>query len=100
MDQPTNIRTLFASAKALRKQLNASPEPTSSAYQENLRAAITSFDECRKLADQIALFSPNETQDDISSGDLQYEPWSSKCHESGVTDSAPDIYSPTTTLAN
>ena len=72
MEQPINIRTLFASAKAIRKQLDTLPEPASFVYQENLRAAITSLDDCRKLADQVALFSPNETQDDISSGDLQY----------------------------
>ena len=72
MEQPSNIRTLFASAKTIRKKLDTFPEPASVAYQENLRAAITSLDECRKLADQIALFSPNETQDDITSGDLQY----------------------------
>ena len=73
MDQPTNIRTLFSSAKALRKDLDSYPEPTSSAYQENLRSALTSLEECRKLADRLSLFSPNESQDDISSGDLQYE---------------------------
>lgn len=71
MDTDTNIRTLFTSAKNQRKELESFSEPTSSVYQENLQAAITSLEECRKIADRISLFSPNETEDDISSGDLQ-----------------------------
>lgn len=71
MDTELNIRTLLTSAKNQRKELETSPEPTSSIYQENLQAAITSLEECRKIADRISLFSPNETEDDISSGDLQ-----------------------------
>ena len=71
MDHDINIRSLFATAKAQRKELESSPDPTSSVYQENLESAITSLEECRKIADRISLFSPNETEDDISSGDLQ-----------------------------
>ena len=71
MDSDINIRTLFTTAKNQRKELESSPDPTSSVYQENLQAAITSLEECRKIADRISLFSPNETEDDISSGDLQ-----------------------------
>ena len=69
--QPTNIKTLFTTAKGLRKQLG-SWGTTSETYQENLQSAIATFEECRRLADQVSLFSPNETEDDISSGDLQY----------------------------
>ena len=71
MDTDINIRTLFTSAKNQRKELDSSPEPSSSLYQENLRAAITSLENCKKIADRISLFSPNESEDDISSGDLQ-----------------------------
>lgn len=71
MDIDINIRSLFTSAKTQRNELESSPDPTSSVYQENLEAAITSLEECRKIADRISLFSPNETEDDISSGDLQ-----------------------------
>ena len=69
--QSTNIRALFATAQSLRKQLETWGS-TSEVYQENLRSAINTFEECRRLADQISLFSPNETEDDISSGDLLY----------------------------
>ena len=71
MDTEVNIRTLFTSAKNQRKELESSPEPTSSVYQENLQAAISNLEQCRILADRVSLFSPNETEDDISSGDIQ-----------------------------
>ena len=70
-ESQSNIRTLYAVAKALSKDLE-NWETTSQIYQDNLRAAISSFEECRRLADRVSLFSPNETQDDISSSDLQY----------------------------
>lgn len=70
-ESQTNIRTLFAKAKLLQKQLE-SLESTSQIYQENLQSAISTLEECRKLADKVSLFSPNESADDISSGDLQY----------------------------
>lgn len=70
-ESQTNIKTLFAKAKQLQKQLE-SLESTSLTYQENLRNALSTLEECRKLADKVSLFSPNETTDDISSGDLQY----------------------------
>lgn len=72
MNSESNIRSIFTSARSLRKDLESSPDPTSSIYQENLRAAIASLEQCRIIADRIALFSPNETDDDISTGDLQY----------------------------
>ena len=70
-EPPSNIRSLFATAQSLSKQLQQW-ETNSQIHQDNLRLAISSFEKCRKLADQISLFSPNETEDDISSGDLQY----------------------------
>ncbi|MCJ1378575.1 hypothetical protein MMC17_001674 [Xylographa soralifera] len=66
-----NIRTLFARAKDLRRQLE-SLQSTSQVYQENLQNAIAALEECRKLAGDVSLFSPNETEEDIASRDLQY----------------------------
>ncbi len=71
MEPEHNIRTLFASARAQRKQLEPLPDPTSALYQENLQSAIAALETCRKIADRISLFSRNETEEDISSGDLQ-----------------------------
>jgi len=71
MEPESSIRGLFASAKAQRKELD-SADPTTSLYQENLQAAIASLEECRRLAERISLFSSNEAEDDVASGDLQY----------------------------
>ncbi|KAI9821878.1 MAG: hypothetical protein M1827_002460 [Pycnora praestabilis] len=67
-----NIRALFVAAEKQRKGIESLWETNSFAYQENLTAAITTYEDCRRLADQISLFSFNETLEDISSGDLQY----------------------------
>ena len=66
-----NIRTLFARAKHLRTQLETL-QSTTQAYQESLQNAISTLEECRKLAEKVSLFSPNETEEDIPSRDLQY----------------------------
>ena len=72
MSQPdSNIRTLFTSAKKLTQDLDSLVSSTQE-YQDSLRTAIVTFEECRKLADSIALWSPNETEEDISSGGLAY----------------------------
>jgi hypothetical protein len=67
-----SIRTLFESAEQKRKDLEASWETNTATYQENLAAAISTYDDCLKLADRLSLFSPNETLEDLTSGDLQY----------------------------
>ena len=72
MEQPSSLRSLFTAANSQRHQLDLGPSPSSLLYQENLSAAITAFEECRKLTDRLSIFSPNETEDDISSEDLQY----------------------------
>ena len=71
MDSEINIRALFTSARTQRRELESSTDPTSSVYRGNLQAAITNLEECRNFAERISLFSPNETEDDIASGDLQ-----------------------------
>ncbi|MCJ1351231.1 MAG: hypothetical protein MMC33_001214 [Icmadophila ericetorum] len=70
-ESQSSIRGLFANAKALSKQLEVW-QTTSQTYQDNLRSAISTFEACRNLVEQVSMFSPNETEDDIASGDLQY----------------------------
>jgi immunoglobulin-binding protein 1 len=67
-----SIRTLFRSAESKRDAVETSRDSSSSTYRENLAAAIATFEECRQLADRLSLFSPNETLEDIATGDLQY----------------------------
>jgi len=70
--QPQSLRERFEDGETRRRALEAAWDSNSAAFQQNLAAAIASYEECLRLADRVALFSPNETLDDIASGDLQY----------------------------
>jgi len=72
MAEPQNLPALFASAEKQRKELESAFETSGSTYQQGLGAAIATYEECRRFADSLSLFSPNETADDIPSRDLQY----------------------------
>lgn len=66
-----SIKSLFASAESKRRDIETSFDSNSETFRENLAAAIATYEECRKLADRLSLFSPNESLEDITSGDLQ-----------------------------
>ncbi|KAL8740729.1 MAG: hypothetical protein Q9190_006598 [Brigantiaea leucoxantha] len=72
MEPHMSLRALFGTGKKQKKQLESISDSTAATYHENLRSAITVFEECRSLTERMSLFSPNETEDDISSSDLQY----------------------------
>jgi hypothetical protein len=67
-----SIKSLFSSAERQRKDIEASWDSNTATYQQNLAAAISTYEDCLKLADRLSLFSPNETLEDLTSGDLQY----------------------------
>ncbi|CAL3962755.1 hypothetical protein PZA11_000181 [Diplocarpon coronariae] len=67
-----SIKSLFRLAEQQRKDIEASWDSNTTAYQQNVAAAIATYDDCLKLADRLSLFSPNETLEDLTSGDLQY----------------------------
>ncbi len=71
-EQPSSLRQLFEAANNQRHKLETITDRSSSTYQQNLRAGIEAFQQCQQLTDRLAVFSPNETEDDIASGDLQY----------------------------
>lgn len=71
-NEPLSLRGLFTKAERAREELSSSYEPNSPTYQENLSTTIATYEECFKIAEQVSLFSPNETLEDISSSDLQY----------------------------
>jgi hypothetical protein len=71
-NEPQTLRGLFSRAERIREDLSSSYETNSPTYQENLSAAIATYEECLKISKQVSLFSPNETLEDISSSDLQY----------------------------
>jgi immunoglobulin-binding protein 1 len=67
-----SIKSLFISAERQREGIETSWDTNTTTYQQNLAAAIATYGDCLKLADRLSLFSPNETLEDIASGDLQY----------------------------
>lgn len=71
-EQPQNLRALYESAERARQELASSYETNSPIFKENLSKTIATYEECLKVSEQISLFSPNETLEDISSSDLQY----------------------------
>lgn len=71
-EEPKSIRALFSTAERLRNDLNNFPDSNSPTYQENLTNAIATYESCLKLSEQVSLFSPNESLDDVSSSDIQY----------------------------
>lgn len=71
-EENQSLRSLYNDAEAKRRSLETALSSSSSTYQENLLSAIATYEECLKVADRVTLFSPNETLEDVSSGDLQY----------------------------
>ncbi|KAL8955549.1 MAG: hypothetical protein Q9183_006600, partial [Haloplaca sp. 2 TL-2023] len=71
-EQPASLRSLFETANTHRQNLDTHPSPTSAEYQSTLSASIVAFQKCLRLIDRLAIFSPNETEDDISTPALQY----------------------------
>jgi hypothetical protein len=69
---PTSLRSSYARAESLRSSLDSYPSTSTEAYQENLASAIASYEACLKIANQVSLFSPNESFEDITSSDLEY----------------------------
>lgn len=70
-EEPKSIRALFLKAERLRNELNNFPDSNSPTYQENLTNAIATYESCLELSEQVSLFSPNESLDDVSSSDVQ-----------------------------
>jgi immunoglobulin-binding protein 1 len=81
-NEPLSLRGLFSKAEKAREELSSSYEPNSPTFQEKLSATIATYEECLKIAEQVSLFSPNETLEDISSTDLQYVEKLSDIHRS------------------
>ena len=73
-NEDQSIRGLFSKAERAREELEATYEPNSPTYQENLSNTITTYIQCLKKAEDFSLFSSNETIEDVSSSDIQWVP--------------------------
>lgn len=71
-DAPQSLRALFDAAESKREAIESSHNSTSASYAAEVESAVSLY---TKLLDQIsaaALFSPNETVDDIATSELPF----------------------------
>ncbi|TGJ79493.1 hypothetical protein E0Z10_g9277 [Xylaria hypoxylon] len=71
-EEPRTLKSVFQEAERKRLAIEGSYEMTSETYQEDVAAAQRSYEECVRIIDQIALFSTNESVEDIATSDLPY----------------------------
>lgn len=68
-----SLKEEFRKALALENELQESTlRRDSPEYQKKARETLTTFSRCGALVDQLALFSDNETTDDIATNDIVY----------------------------
>jgi len=71
-EEPQTLKGVWQSAEDKRRQIETSWETNTPAYQALVKAAITNYEQCLRIQDQIALFSPNESLEDIATNDLHH----------------------------
>ncbi|KAI7249596.1 hypothetical protein KC335_g17639, partial [Hortaea werneckii] len=71
-DESRSLRSTYLEAEQKRSALERSFDSTSSAFQDGLLSAIQLYEQCVSIADQISLFSPNESLEDVGTTELQY----------------------------
>lgn len=67
-----SLRSVCSEAEEKRGTIENSYSSNSASFQDSLVQAIQLYEECLKIAEQISLFSPNESLEDIGTADLQY----------------------------
>lgn len=72
MDDPKTLRSVFAQAEERRLALEGAFEVTEPNYRDVLSSALEDYTECLELVSQLRIFSPNETLEDLQTGDLPY----------------------------
>ncbi|KAI1352004.1 TAP42-like family protein [Xylaria sp. FL0043] len=71
-EEPRTLKSAFQAAEAKRLAIEGSYDMTSSTYQEDVKAARQSYDECAQIIDKISLFSTNESLEDLATSDIPY----------------------------
>ncbi|QIW99703.1 hypothetical protein AMS68_005221 [Peltaster fructicola] len=72
MEGSQSLRETHKQAETLRNKIESSFNSTSEIFQQNLLAAIQAYEQCLDIASRVALFSPNESLEDIATADLQF----------------------------
>ncbi|KAM0245612.1 hypothetical protein ACHAP5_005262 [Fusarium lateritium] len=71
-EEPQSLRSLYEAAEEKRRALENAFEATSPAYRFDLEAALSLYASARDQISALALFSPNEGIEDVSTSDLPY----------------------------
>ncbi|KAJ2994052.1 hypothetical protein NUW58_g1655 [Xylaria curta] len=71
-EDPRTLKSVFQAAEGKRLAVEGSYEMTSPSYQDDVAAALQSYEECVQIIDKISLFSRNESLEDIATSDLPY----------------------------
>jgi immunoglobulin-binding protein 1 len=69
-ESPPKLRSIFLSAKAKEAALQQ-VDGLSTTNEENLQTTISMFEDCRRLIEMLAIFSPNETSEDIGTHTIE-----------------------------
>ncbi|KAF8477225.1 TAP42-like protein [Kalaharituber pfeilii] len=67
-----SLRSTFDSAEGLRQSLEQTFDCNCESYQSKLKDAISAYQDCKKLIQDLSLFSPNESLEDVASSELKY----------------------------
>ncbi|RGP73742.1 hypothetical protein FLONG3_6233 [Fusarium longipes] len=71
-EEPQSLRSLYEAAEEKRRALENTYEATSPAYRSDLEAALALYNSARDRISALALFSPNEGIEDVSTTDIPY----------------------------
>ena len=69
-NQDSSLRGTFLRAKTKQTDLETL-DPRSEQFKRTLQDAVKALEDCKKIIDQIALFSTNEELEDVSTQDIQ-----------------------------
>lgn len=70
-EEPQSLRQCFTAAERAQQRFESAFDTISEASQSILLVAISKYETCLRIVDEVALFSPNESLEDVSSGNLQ-----------------------------
>lgn len=73
MEETQNLRSVFSSAKEDKASLDSRGDTTTETYRDLVNATIAKFQECQRQVSIVSLFSSNESIDDLSTEDIQYD---------------------------
>ncbi|KAI1367625.1 TAP42-like family protein [Xylaria arbuscula] len=71
-EEPRTLKSAFQAAEKKRLAVEASYDMISSSYQDDVAEARRAYEECAQIIDRIALFSTNESLEDLATSDLPY----------------------------